>query len=169
MSEKSEQPAAGPAPGDEAARNLEHLARQAEAEQQGEGGEYRIDHNAPAGPGEPGPDPQGVELCATLAQVGFEIQAARKGAHWRLAEEETKALAEPLAAVLEKYAPGVSMGPEAALVLAAGMIVAPRMMMDRKIQAEREKEKRAERERAEREGAAATAGTPKGVDDAGED
>lgn len=90
------------------------------------------------------PDPQTVEACQTAAVVVCEILASRRGAHWRLKEDEAQALADPAARCVEKYLPDVAVGPELSLAMALGGIALPRLMADR--QAEQERQAQAERE-----------------------
>lgn len=104
-----------------------------------------------------GPDPQTVQVVQSITAVAFQIVAARRGDHWRLSNEELQGLSEPAAECLEKYAPNMAVGPEAALVIAAGMIVAPRLMTDRAIaeqQAKQARERRRQQQQEAEEGAA---------------
>lgn len=73
------------------------------------------------------------QMCAMVCSVGFGIVAGRRGAHWALSDEESGQLGEAMGAVLDKYVPDMEGGPEFALVVAAGMIVVPRIMVDRQL------------------------------------
>ena len=71
------------------------------------------------------------DLCVMLIGLAFGAMAARRGEHWNLSQDEADKLGGATGAVLDKYLPNMSTGPEAALVLAAVVIVTPRMMQDR--------------------------------------
>jgi hypothetical protein len=77
-----------------------------------------------------------AEMVGALATVAFAVVAARRGPHWALTAAEAEEFGKAGGAVLDKYAPDLHTGPEAALVLTAGMIVLPRLLTDK--QAEKE-------------------------------
>lgn len=75
--------------------------------------------------------PAGVgskELMA-LYQMSFALAAVRLGAHWQLSEEEASELSHATDAVLEKYGAKMAMGPEVTLVITAGMVTVPRILL----------------------------------------
>lgn len=80
---------------------------------------------------EPEPELGAAEL-AFLFDMTFSLMAARRGDHWKLHGDESKALGEATDKVLAKYLPDVKAGPEVVLLLTAGAIVAPRLMEDGK-------------------------------------
>lgn len=89
--------------------------------------------------GELGVEPVGIDsakMCATCFTVVFGILAGRRGNHWALTAEESEQLGAATGAVLDKYCPDIEGGPEYALVVAAGMVVLPRVMMDKKLAAD---------------------------------
>lgn len=88
-----------------------------------------------------GVEPVGIDsaqMCATCFAVVFGILAGRRGNHWALTNEESEQLGSATGAVLDKYCPDIEGGPEYALVVAAGMVVLPRVMMDKKLAADSE-------------------------------
>ncbi len=89
----------------------------------------------PKGP----PLPTSGELCTTCLTVVFSILSARRGPHWELQPKEAEQLGNATGAVLDKYCPDIEGGPEYALVVAAGMVLVPRVMVDRKIEEEARK------------------------------
>ena len=71
-------------------------------------------------------------MIQTLLSVGFNISAARLGDHWRLADHESSALAEPIAAIMDRHdLTGVTgaYGEYIALIAAIGMIIVPKVMI----------------------------------------
>jgi len=82
---------------------------------------------------ESSPDIDGEDACKTLLLVVSGIAASWRGDHWALAELEAESVAGPLSAVLDKYIPGaMEAGPEFMLVCALGMVIAPRVMEDKR-------------------------------------
>jgi len=75
------------------------------------------------------------QMCATCFSVVFGILAGRRGDHWALSPEESEQLGTATGAVLDKYCPDIEGGPEYALIVAAGMVVLPRVMMDKQLEA----------------------------------
>ena len=84
------------------------------------------------------PEMSTAELCQMVVGVLFAIVANRRGEHWNLSPEETEKLGNAAGAVVDKYAPDLDTGPEAALVMVGVMIAAPRLAMDKQIEAEKE-------------------------------
>lgn len=82
------------------------------------------------------PDVNAIAMVSMMYMGSFAILAARLGDHWALTEKEVAMLAEPTVAVIEKYAPGAQMGPEAALIAAAVIVIAPRLMVKPPIEGE---------------------------------
>lgn len=81
-----------------------------------------------------------ADICSTVVALLFGIVAARRGEHWNLGADEQKALGEALGAVVDKYLPNMDTGPEAALVITAAIIIAPRLAVDRQ-ESDKEPEK----------------------------
>lgn len=73
------------------------------------------------------------EMCSALFNVIFTLMASRRGDHWMLSDAEGEMLGNALAAVLDKYMPGVKGGPEATLIVVVLLLVGPRAMADRQI------------------------------------
>ena len=86
-------------------------------------------------------------MCGTLAKLIFSILANRKGKHWALSKEEADDLGPAIAAVLDKYMPGMKGGPEATLIIAVMLIVMPRVQADAEIKREQAKLKAVENDR----------------------
>lgn len=84
-------------------------------------------------------DVQSVAMAAMFYQGAFKVLANRLGDHWALSVEEAQALSEPTIAVMNKYLPNAKVGPEAALVGAAAVIVLPRILASTKPEKEPEK------------------------------
>jgi hypothetical protein len=79
------------------------------------------------------------ELCTALLSLGFGLVAARKGQHWALSEGEATDTGQAVGAVLDKYFPDMSgAGPELMAVLCLGTITIPRLMLDSKIEEQRQ-------------------------------
>lgn len=74
-------------------------------------------------------DTVGVQEIKALTQMAFAVAAARFGPHWNLSNDEAQGLAEAGDAVAQKYLGNVTMGPEAALCITAGMIILPRVVL----------------------------------------
>lgn len=106
---------------------LEHLAAAADAEEPAEG-EF-----IPGQEPEPEPEQQHstAEVLAPLLQITFGIVASRRGPHWALSDGEAKEAGEAYGAVMDKYFPEVSMGPEVTAVMVTLAIVGPRVMQDK--------------------------------------
>ena len=74
-------------------------------------------------------DTVGVQEIKALTQMAFAVAAARFGPQWNLSNDEAQGLAEAGDAVAQKYLGNVTMGPEAALCITAGMIILPRVVI----------------------------------------
>ncbi len=68
-------------------------------------------------------------MVATVLGIGFSIVAVRAGDHWKLAPQELEILSKATVPVINKYVPDLEASPEVALVIAAGMVVVPRLMV----------------------------------------
>lgn len=89
-------------------------------------------------PGAVVPDQAAIDsgqMCATCLSVGFGLVASRRGNHWALSDEEAEQFGGALGAVLDKYCPDIEGGPEYALIVAAGMVIAPRFLIDKRLEA----------------------------------
>lgn len=78
----------------------------------------------------PVPSMESAKMCGQLVKVVFGVMAVRRGDHWNLNDEEAGLMGGALGGVLDKYAPNMQTGPEAALVLAGLLIVGPRIAAD---------------------------------------
>lgn len=95
----------------------------------------------PAEPGSDGKKKERVDpkldqsaAMINMALMGiFEVLGSRMGDHWRLDPKEAAAIAQPAAMVLDKYAPDFENGPELALLGAVGVVVLPRVIMQRQL------------------------------------
>lgn len=83
------------------------------------------------------------EVIAMTTSMLFSFVATRKGDHWRLSPDEGEQIAETSQQCVDQYMPDFEMSP---LWLLAGVttgIVAPRLLLDMKMQAQKdEKESR---------------------------
>lgn len=86
----------------------------------------------------PQPEVSTGQLCTGCLSLIFGAVAMRKGDHWALTEEEASMLGDSTGAVLDKYFPDMSLGPEVALLGAAAMIVMPRIEIDQKAAQEKQ-------------------------------
>lgn len=77
-----------------------------------------------------GPSMESAQMCGQLVEVVFGVIATRRGNHWALKAEEAGMMGGALAGVLDKYAPDMKTGPEAALVVVGLLIVGPRLAVD---------------------------------------
>lgn len=89
------------------------------------------------------------ELCTSLLSIGFNLVASRRGDHWRLSDGEAHETGQALGAVLDKYFPDLSnQGVEVTAVMTCAMVLTPRLMQDRKIEAQAAKREAIERQQA---------------------
>ena len=102
---------------------------------------------AGVGDGKPGSSPgaksAGAETGAVLGglvAVVCNVVSARRGDHWKLKPEESEAVGDAAAAVLDKYVPDVEAGPEFAFVMVCLGVFGPRMLADKSDQPKPEKE-----------------------------
>jgi len=88
------------------------------------------------------------EVIAMTAGMIFSFVASRKGEHWRLTPDEGEQIAETSQQCVDEYMPEFEMSP---LWLLAGVttgIVAPRLLLDMKVQAdENEKKQQAQKQK----------------------
>jgi hypothetical protein len=78
-------------------------------------------------------DKQQTEMMVkSVLVIGFNITAAKAGSHWALTQKEADSLAEPIAAIMERFnlteATG-KYGEYIALIVALGMIMIPKLMI----------------------------------------
>lgn len=118
--------------GGNASAELSALADQFERTEQAEAveGEFEAAPKQPAGPS------TGEMLSGLLLLVCNKLIAPRRGKHWALSNGEAEAVGDAAGAVLDKYFPGFHMGPEGALVAVSLAVFAPRLMLDKALQAE---------------------------------
>lgn len=74
------------------------------------------------------PDQLG-EAIGGIALLVFGVVARRSGEHWALSPGEAAELGNAAAAVIHKYMPEANASPEVRLVLVAGAIVGPRLLI----------------------------------------
>ena len=134
MNEKAEGPEAGQA--DE----LERLAVQIESEGPGESPGVEGDYI-------PGDDqsqgqPKTADILAPMLQITFGLLAAKRGPHWKLSDLEAVEAARAYGDVIDKYWPDAAIGPEAAAVLVTLAVFGPRVMQDKKLEAEKAKQEK---------------------------
>ncbi len=79
---------------------------------------------------------QQVQMVGLVVAGVFEVLSSRLGDHWRLDPKEVKAIAEPASMVIDKYLPDFESGPEFALLAAVGMVVVPRVLVQKQISQE---------------------------------
>jgi hypothetical protein len=79
--------------------------------------------------------------------VTFNLLAKMRGDHWALDADSANEAGEAYAAVILKYFPNIQSGPEITALLITAALIAPRIMVDKAISAQREAEKIAKRQR----------------------
>lgn len=87
------------------------------------------------------------EVIAMTTSMLFSFVATRKGDHWRLSPEEGEQIAETSQQCVDQYMPDFEMSP---LWLLAGVttgIVAPRLLLDMKMQAKQDEKEQREDDR----------------------
>jgi hypothetical protein len=133
MAKDNEQPAEGAEPEGETFDQSEALDQlQAEAER--EEGQTAEGEYIGAGEDETanqGPDMSSKDVAKLLASTTFSLVAARKGAHWDLEDGEADQLGEAYGALMDKYLPEDTAGPELTAVLCTAIVVFPRVQQDR--------------------------------------
>ena len=83
----------------------------------------------------PGSEPEpkaptvGGKELAGLFQMVYGTLAIRLGAHWQLSDDEAGQLGGATDAVLEKYGAKKAMGPEFTLIVTAGVVTLPRVVL----------------------------------------
>lgn len=90
-----------------------------------------------AAPGVPAaPGVQTGEMVADLLDITFNgLIAPRRGDHWKLSADESKALGHAYGAVFDKYLPNLQSGPEFAAVIVTVAVIGPKIAQDRAIAA----------------------------------
>ncbi len=101
---------------------------------------------AGVGDGKPGSSPGAKSSSAEtgavlggLVAVVCNVVSARRGDHWQLKPEESEAVGDAAAAVLDKYVPNVEAGPEFALVMVCLGVFGPRLLVDMSQQSQQPK------------------------------
>jgi len=124
----------------ETVSKLENMAQHLDAAADSEQAEFE---NVQSGDVTQTTDQQTIFLVNTL----FGLVAMSKGQHWALSPTEAEALGMPLDEVLNKHFPnyGDYIGCEVSLAVALGVLIVPRMAMDKQIsKAEKETAKDAD-------------------------
>ncbi|HBM23157.1 MAG TPA: hypothetical protein DD411_06250 [Alcanivorax sp.] len=94
----------------------------------GEGAANSEEYTPGSGPEPKAPTVGGKEL-AGLFQMVYGTLAIRLGAHWQLSDDEAGQLGGATDAVLEKYGAKKAMGPEFTLIVTAGVVTLPRVVL----------------------------------------
>lgn len=94
----------------------------------GEGAANSEDYTPSNEPEPKAPTVGGKEL-ASLFQMVYGTLAIRLGAHWQLSGDEADQLGGATDAVLEKYGAKKAMGPEFTLIVTAGVVTLPRVVL----------------------------------------
>jgi hypothetical protein len=78
------------------------------------------------------------EMCSSLLMIGFNLIGSRRGDHWNLSQEEASETGNAVGAVLDKYFPDMSnQGIEITAVMTCAMVLTPRLMADKQMEAQR--------------------------------
>ncbi len=89
------------------------------------------------------------EMVASLLHIGFGLVASRRGQHWALNEAEAQETGNAIGAVLDKYFPDLAgQGVEVTAVMTCAMVLTPRLMQDKAINAEAEQRAALEKRQA---------------------
>lgn len=91
------------------------------------------------------------EAIGGISMLIFGVIAKRSGDHWALSAPEAQELGAAAAAVIHKYMPGAEASPEVRLMLVAGAIIGPRLLigaMSKKEGGDGEKPDRSEPEKS---------------------
>jgi len=78
-------------------------------------------------------DPSSEEVVTTLAVVTFRLIATRRGEHWQLSADEAQQIGQAGGAVLDKWAPDMTVGPEATLAVTLGVVLVGRVQQDKAV------------------------------------
>lgn len=119
---------------------LEAQAEQAEAQE----GEF-MPGAAEAEPEAPPPTISTGEAMALLVKVICSVVASRRGAHWKLKNDEATAVGEAYGAVLDTWIPIERMGPTVTAVMVSAVVFGPRVAVDRQLKAEAAEKQTAEK------------------------
>jgi hypothetical protein len=88
------------------------------------------------------------EMCSSLLMIGFNLIGSRRGDHWNLSQEEASETGNAVGAVLDKYFPDMSnQGIEITAVMTCAMVLTPRLMADKQMEAQRREHIERERQR----------------------
>lgn len=88
------------------------------------------------------------EMCSSLLMIGFNLVGSRRGPHWNLSPEEATETGNAIGAVLDKYFPDLSsQGVELTALMTCAMVLTPRLMTDKQLQAQSEQNERIEAQR----------------------
>ena len=80
------------------------------------------------------------EVGAMTTGMIFSFVASRKGEHWRLTPDEGEQIADVSQQCMDEYMPDFEMSPVWLLAGITTGIVAPRLLLDIKVQAQKDKE-----------------------------
>ena len=95
----------------------------------GEGAANSEEYTPAKGDPEPKAPTVGGKELAGLFQMVYGTLAIRLGAHWQLSGDEADQLGGATDAVLEKYGAKKAMGPEFTLIVTAGVVTLPRVVL----------------------------------------
>jgi len=95
----------------------------------GEGAANSEEYTPAKGDPEPKAPTVGGKELAGLFQMVYGTLAIRLGAHWQLTDDEAGQLGGATDAVLEKYGAKNAMGPEFTLIVTAGVVTLPRVVL----------------------------------------
>lgn len=71
------------------------------------------------------------KICGDLLDVTFNgLIAPKRGEHWKLTREESLALGDAYGAVIDKYFPDISGGPEVVALMLTAAMIGPRIAVD---------------------------------------
>lgn len=90
------------------------------------------------------------EVVAMTTGMIFSFVASRKGEHWRLTPDEGEQIADVSQQCMDEYMPDFEMSPVWLLAGITTGIVAPRLLLDIKVQAQKDKEDEHRKKEAEK-------------------
>lgn len=96
--------------------------------------DFTPDAGPGAGPGAAAADSVGIptgEMLTQFFDLAFNnVIAPRRGDHWKMSSAESEALGVASGAVVDKYFPDLSAGPEVTLALVVVAVFGPRIVQD---------------------------------------
>jgi hypothetical protein len=78
-----------------------------------------------------------ADILAPILQIGFGMIASVKGEHWKITDDLATEAGAEFGRCIDHYWPEMNTAPWVGSAMALGMLLTPRMMEDRRIEAEK--------------------------------